>query len=104
MPVWHFRQDKEYLKIKVTGGLSSCGGEPMIQWAKEGIGLTLMSHWCIKKELESGELIEIMPEWRPQLNESNTTQIYMVWPPGATQRPVVRHLIDFISESIRLNS
>ena len=101
---WHFKKDNQQLKVKVAGRLSSCGGEPMIQWAKEGIGLTLMSHWCIKKELESGELIEVMPEWRPQLNESNTTQIYMVWPPGATQRPVVRHLIDFISERIRRNN
>ncbi len=97
---WYFQQDARQQKIRVNGSLSSCGGEPMVAWAREGLGITLMSQWIIDADLQAGNLVEVLPEWRASLTEANASNIYMVWTPTAAQKPVVRCLIDFLFDHI----
>jgi DNA-binding transcriptional LysR family regulator len=100
---WHFwhKESKQYQKVRINSALSSCGGEPLVNWAKEGLGITLMSEWMIEEELKSGQLVELLPHWKAGLNESDGDYIYMIWTPTRSQKPIVRAFIDFLSE--RLN-
>ena len=97
---WYFNKGNEQQKVKVDGSLSACGGDPLALWAKEGIGLTLLSRWIIEKELGSGQLVEVLPNWTPSFNEVESQGLYMMWAPTSAQKPAVRRLIDFIGDEI----
>ena len=98
---WHFWQSspqRQHYKIRVDGVLAACGGEPLVQWAKQGLGLTLMSEWIIQDDLAQGRLVEVLPQWQAGLNEATDNAFYMIWAPTRAQRPVVRAFIDFLAE------
>jgi DNA-binding transcriptional LysR family regulator len=97
---WYFQQEHHQHKIKVTGSLSACGGEPLIQWLKEGLGITLISEWIVADALASGELVEVLPDWQGQLNSNEAPSIYMVWTQAAAQKPAVRSMIEFLTEHL----
>lgn len=99
---WYFQKAGEQRRIKVDGPLSAKGGEPLIEWAKQGLGITLITHWGLEPELERGELVEILPEWRASLMENNRAEVYMVWTPTATQKPAVRCLIDYLCRKLQV--
>lgn len=93
---WYFDQGREQLKIKVRGALSSCGGEPLIDWCRASLGLTLLSEWCIEKELAEGSLVEVLPQWNASLSEVDSSSVNMLWTAAKAQNPAVRSLIDYI--------
>ncbi|WP_246590056.1 LysR family transcriptional regulator [Marinobacterium ramblicola] len=94
---WYFRNGDQYRKVRIDSPLSSCGGAPLLQWVREGIGLTLLPHWFVDSLLETGELVEVMPEWEANLTDSEDTRIQMLWKPGSAHKPVVRAMIDFLT-------
>jgi LysR family transcriptional activator of dmlA len=72
----------------------------LIQWLKEGLGITLISEWIVADALASGELVEVLPDWQGQLNSNEAPSIYMVWTQAAAQKPAVRSMIEFLTEHL----
>lgn len=97
---WYFKQGQKQHKIKASGSLSSLGGDPILQWVKAGVGITLTSNWLVEDTLAQGELVEVLPSWQAKLTENEPPSIYMVWTPTAAQKPVVRSLIEFLTENL----
>ncbi|MBW6389982.1 LysR family transcriptional regulator [Billgrantia antri] len=64
--VWRFRQCDSSAEqaVKVAGPMSSNDGEAVVQWALDGRGIVLRSWWDIHRHLESGRLVELLPEWQ----------------------------------------
>ena len=52
----------ETASIKVTGPLSTNHGEVAVQWALAGRGIVLRSMWDVRPLLESGALVQVLPE------------------------------------------
>ncbi len=97
---WHFRQGHLYRKIKVAGSLSSEGGAPLMMWCRESQGVALVSRNFAESEIQSGDLVEVLPDWKAALSEQDGASIYLVWTPAAAKKPVVRAMIDFLVQKV----
>lgn len=60
---WNLTNGHEERRIKVNGDLTSNSGEVILDWAKDGYGIVLRSHWDARQFVDSGELIQILPDW-----------------------------------------
>ena len=67
--------------VKVRGPLSANNGEMVVQWAVDGRGIALRSMWDVAPFVQSGQLVQVLPEWRQEAN------IWAVYPRGWNARP-----------------
>lgn len=58
---------------------------------KKGVGYGIMPYWAIHKELKSGTLIELCPEWKPP-----AITLYVAYPQVRFRPARVKILIDYI--------
>ena len=58
---------------------------------KKGVGYGIMPYWAIHKELKSGTLIELCPEWKPP-----AITLYVAYPQARFRPARVKILIDYI--------
>lgn len=91
---WRFTSGKEQITIKATGNFSTDNGEAIRDACRNGLGITINSTWSAYKELLSGELIELLPDY-PLASES---AIWAVYPSSRQLAPKVRAFIDYCSE------
>jgi len=52
--------------VRVDGNLSSNNGEVILQWALDDRGIALRSEWDAKRYIESGDLIQLLPDYYEQ--------------------------------------
>ena len=64
--VWRFRRRGGGAEqaVKVAGPLASNDGEVIVGLARDGHGIALRSWWDVHEHLDSGALIELLPEWQ----------------------------------------
>lgn len=97
---WHFTRDQDYRKIPVRGNLISRGGTPLLEAARQGCGLLLISQWMIQPHLDRKELVVCLPEWQAQLHESTSGDVYAVYKGGKYTKPALRAFIDYLVEKL----
>ena len=66
--IWHLSDDSQEHSVKIQAPLSSNSGEIVLQWALDGRGIVLRSKWDVQKYLESGELIQVLPQYTQSAN------------------------------------
>jgi LysR family transcriptional regulator, transcriptional activator for dmlA len=93
--VWRLRDGTREEVIKVTGPLSSNNGEVVVQWAVDGRGIVLRSLWDIAPLLESGELVQILPDWTQEAN------VWAVYPSKLSNSAKLRVCVDWLEESLQ---
>nr|WP_228024886.1 LysR family transcriptional regulator [cf. Phormidesmis sp. LEGE 11477] len=63
--------------------------------ALAGLGLAVMPHWLVKTELESGQLIDVLPEWRaPKL------AVHLAYLPGRHQPRRLRSFLEVVRAAV----
>lgn len=68
---------------------------PMLHRAAlDGVGVALLPTIVVEADLESGRLIDILPEWRPE-----PWVLHLVFPSRRGLLPAVRRLIEFIADA-----
>ncbi|MGR5066450.1 LysR substrate-binding domain-containing protein [Photobacterium sp. DNB22_13_2] len=72
--IWHLSDGSQEHSVKIQAPLSSNSGEIVLQWALDGRGIVLRSKWDVQKYLESGELIQVLPQY------SQSANIWAVYP------------------------
>ena len=91
----HESQARTY-NIKVQGPLVTNNGEIAVSWALAGRGVILRSIWDVLPLLRSGELVQVLPEYRQEAN------IWAVYPErldsSARIKLCVRHLQKFFAQ------
>jgi DNA-binding transcriptional LysR family regulator len=50
--------------VKVRGNLTTNDGEIAVNWALDGHGIVLRAEWDIERYLESGRLVQVLPQYR----------------------------------------
>lgn len=93
---WHFRKDKQHLKLAVTGNLTSKGGTPLLVAAEGGAGLLLLSSWMTAQQVKQGKLEVCLPDWQVSQYENGSGEIYAVYKGGKYPNPLRRAFIDFL--------
>lgn len=63
---WHFTDRKGApATVKISGNLVTNSGETLHRAALQGVGVCLAAGFLIRDGLESGELVRLLPEYRP---------------------------------------
>jgi LysR family transcriptional regulator, transcriptional activator for dmlA len=96
--VWALRRerDKNEVRVRVQGPLSSNSGELVRDWCLDGRGLMLRSLWDIAPQLASGHLVRVLPAYAMW-----DADIHWLAPHRAQTPRRVRLLIDFLAERFR---
>jgi len=89
---WGFRRNGKIKTVDlVTGSYVVNNGLALKQAALSGIGIMLTPEIFIDKEIKSGELIHLLPEW-----EADEHALYAVYPYHKEQSQKIRTFIDFL--------
>ena len=91
---WSFETPKGPANFKVKGKFRTDNGEAVRDASVSGIGITIGSKWSVYKQIQSGELVHIMPK-HPLISE---TAIWAVYPSSRLLAPKVRAFIDYFSD------
>lgn len=94
---WIFTRGNESTSVDLMpANYSVNNGIALKQAAIKGLGIILIPEEFVRPELESGELVEVMPEWVP-----DTHSLYAVYPYHKEQSQKVRLFIDFVMAAFR---
>lgn len=79
--------------VKVRGSLSTNDGGIAVSWALEGLGILMRAEWDIARHLESGRLVQVLPQY-----DTPDADIHAVYPQGHQNTRRVRAFVDFLAE------
>ncbi len=88
---WEFAKENKIRRIKMRSKLISNNGLTLAELAKNGLGIINTPLFFIEDELASGELVEILPEYRQQ-----KLDLHIVYPHRRHLSAKVKAFIDFI--------
>ncbi len=66
--VWRLRGRHGEETVKVSGALSTNHGEIALRWAIEGAGIVLRSRWDAQRYIDSGRLLQVLPDYTQEAN------------------------------------
>lgn len=91
--VWIFaKEDKQY-KIRMNSSRVANDGDIVRQWCVDGKGLAIKSCLDISTDLLSGNLVSVMPEFKPA-----STELWLIFPSRQLITPATRLLRDTIKK------
>ncbi|TWD57996.1 LysR family transcriptional regulator [Agrobacterium vitis] len=79
------------------GRLALGSAEAQVAAVKAGLGVAQLATWLIEDALETGELVEIMPEMAV-----DGLPLYLVWPRARQLSPKIDAAIEMLSHSLRI--
>ena len=92
---WRFKDLKGEKSVRVSGRIHCNSGYALLDAAKRGLGLVQLPDHYVQEALDSGELIEVLTEYRDEREG-----IWALYPQNRNLSPKVRLLIDFLSEKL----
>ena len=93
---WEFNGPQGLVSVKVAPRMRSNSGDTCCAAALGHLGLVLQPSFLVGPHLQSGALVEVLPEYR-----SIELGVYGVYPSRRHLTPKVRVLIDFLVEALR---
>lgn len=90
--VWKLKSGRTSEGIKTRPRLRANNGDTCRAAALQGLGITVQPNFIVNKDLASGKLVEILPEW--QVEERG---IYAVYPTRQHLSGKVRALVDYLA-------
>ncbi|MEJ2631387.1 MAG: LysR family transcriptional regulator [Acidihalobacter sp.] len=82
--------------IRVGGPLASNDAEAVTRFALDGHGILLRSWWDVHAHLASGELVQLLPQWR-----GVRTDFHALYPGGTHASMRARRFVDFLELEMR---
>jgi LysR family transcriptional activator of dmlA len=61
--VWRLSGPNGEKSVKVTGTVASNLSDIVVQWAKDGYGVVMVSIWDVAESLRAGELVRVLPDY-----------------------------------------
>nr|WED69601.1 LysR family transcriptional regulator [Pectobacterium colocasium] len=89
--LWHFSRGDEKFTIPVSGNLSGNESLVLLAGALEGAGIALQPRYSVTPYLASGQLVALLPEYRPQ-----AMGIYGIYTSRRQMPAALRTLLDFL--------
>lgn len=78
--------------VKVRGSLSTNDGGIAVDWALDGQGILMRAEWDIKRHLETGRLVQVLPQF-----DTPNADIHAVYPQGHQHTQRVRAFVEFLA-------
>ncbi|MCA0936515.1 LysR family transcriptional regulator [Vibrio alginolyticus] len=94
MDNWVFKTSNSTLSIRTSGRFRTDNGDAMRDATVDGLGISINSIWSVYKQLQRGELVEILPDYPLAMDAS----IWAVYPSSRLIALKVRAFIDYFAE------
>ena len=95
---WTFDGPDGHKTVQVKGRLMSDSGEAIVSAGLCGAGIMLQPSELVTPYLQSGQLVEILPEYK-----APTRPMHLVHTPDRRMTPKLRSFVDFIVASFGIN-
>lgn len=93
--LYHLNSEKEQ-KVPISKGIHVKGANIMHEILQANFGLAIVPEYHVRKEIESGNLVHVLPEWH-----AKTAGFYFVWADNGIRNPLVKSFIAFIEPEIK---
>ena len=93
---WKFEKGGTQLSVQVDGQVSVDVNEASTAAALAGLGIITTATFGCRKELESGELVQILPDW-----EIGTIEGHAILAAGRKAKSSARTFVDYLTQSFR---
>jgi len=93
---WVFDGPNGPESVAIAGNISTNISEVLLSATLRGHGISLQPASTVIPLIESGQLIELLPEWKPK-----TLGVYVVYANRKQVTPLQRKFIDFLIEEIK---
>lgn len=93
---WVFDGPNGPESVPISGNISANISEVLLAATLRGHGISLQPSGTVKPLIESGQLIELLPEWKPK-----TLGVYVVYANRKQVTPLQRKFIDFLAEEMK---
>jgi DNA-binding transcriptional LysR family regulator len=91
--VWTFSRGDQDFKIKMSGDRASNDGDMVRRWCAAGKGLAVKSCLDVAGDLLAGNVVNVMPEFRPR-----TSELWLICPSRQLITPATRLLRDMLKK------
>ncbi|QGH62254.1 LysR family transcriptional regulator [Serratia proteamaculans] len=91
--LWHFDHQGVKSAVAVSGNLSANESVVLMAGTVQGAGISMQPYYSVAPLLASGELIELMPDYRPQ-----SMGIYGIYTSRRQMPATLRTMLDFLVE------
>jgi DNA-binding transcriptional LysR family regulator len=88
---WSFRSGDTATSFQVEGRLTISASLGAIAAAVEGLGIVMAPLGVCRRELETGELVRLLPEW-----DAGTVELNAVYANGRAAKPSARAFVDYL--------
>lgn len=95
MEAWIFKKNGKATSIRVEGRFILTGGEGATAAAVAGLGILSAGVLGVLKELQSGHLVRVLPDW-----EMGTADVHVVLPAGRSAKPSARAFANFVAADL----
>jgi DNA-binding transcriptional LysR family regulator len=89
-PDWRLRRGDEKVTVRVSGPMVSDEGGTMTVAGVHGAGIMVASEWSIGRDLASGRLVRVLPDWC----YDRTSAVHIVMPQGRFLPAKTRAFVD----------
>ena len=93
---WNFKRKGKAVSVRVEGQLMVTVNEAATAAALAGLGIISTGYWGCKSELESGALVQLLPDW-----EIGTVEVHAVLAGGRNAKPSARAFAEYLVRSFR---
>jgi len=94
--LWYFNSTQEGDEsIRVNGRIKASSPDAVCDATLEGLGISILGEWYVRKHLKSGRLIKILPDFKP-----TAFDIHAVYPERRFVPQKVKRMIKFITDKI----
>jgi len=94
--VWRLRNTTGLASVRVQGPFASNSVLVLRKAALEALGIAILPAYCIKDDLKSGSLREVLADFPIPVHP-----LSLVWAPGRETPKKIRHLADFLADWFR---
>jgi len=93
---WIFNKNGETVSVRVDGRFILNGAEGTTAAAVAGLGIVSSGALGMQKELQSGALVRVLPDWK-----MTSADIHVVLPAGRATKPSARAFAEFLGEEMK---
>jgi DNA-binding transcriptional LysR family regulator len=100
-PVWRFMDAQQrVVEVPIKGSFQTDFGFALVELARSGTGIALLPDWSVHKDLASGRLVRIFPEYKVSHIEFENG-IYAVFPKARQTSLKLQLFVDFMAAAFR---
>lgn len=92
---WSFSRDGAEASVTVAGRVQIASADGVVACARMGLGIAVASRWMCRAEIESGELVVILEQYRLQ-----PAEVFAVFPAGRRPSPKARAFSDYLAAQL----